>query len=219
MSGVGQSPLVRDGALRFFAKYQRADGKITHEISQGAGHVDWFSYPYPFYHGDTSPFWILAFGEYWRQTDDGALLRELWPNLKRAYDWSLATDKNGDGLMENPSAGAGALEVGDLQVGILSDVYMSGVWVAALERFARMADGDGRLRTGRAGAAGTRQGARHDGGEALDAAAGSVCVRAAAGRHGESRASRRGRRRRWRSVCWTLPMAPRWRRSSRRRAS
>ncbi len=140
MSGTGQGDLVRDGALRFFARYQRADGKITHEISQGAGHVDWFSYPYPYYHGDTTPFWILAFGEYWRQSDDSALLRELWPNLKRAYQWSLATDTNGDGLMENPSAGAGALEVGDLQIGILSDVYLSGVWAAALDRIAGMAD-------------------------------------------------------------------------------
>ncbi|HEV8197916.1 MAG TPA: GH116 family glycosyl hydrolase, partial [Gemmatimonadales bacterium] len=143
MSGVGQAALVRDGALRFFAKYQRADGKITHEISQGAGHVDWFSYPYPFYHGDTTPFWILAFGEYWRQSGDAALLRELWPNLKRAYQWSRSTDQNGDGLMENPSAGAGALEVGALQIGILSDIYLSGVWVAALDRFARMAEAAG----------------------------------------------------------------------------
>lgn len=140
MDGVGESALVRDGALRFFAKYQRADGKITHEISQGAGHVDWFSYPYPYYHGDTTPFWILAFGEYWRQSSDGPLLHELWPKLKQAYTWSLATDTNGDGLMENPSAGAGALEVGDLQIGILSDIYLSGVWVAALDRFARMAE-------------------------------------------------------------------------------
>ncbi len=143
MNAVGQSALVRDGVLRFFAKYQRADGKITHEISQGAKRVDWFSYPYPYYHGDTSPFWILSFGEYWRQTGDSALVRELWPNLKRAYEWSLATDINGDGLMENPAAGAGALEVGALQVGILSDVYLSGVWIAALDRMARMADAMG----------------------------------------------------------------------------
>jgi glycogen debranching enzyme len=139
MTGIGQAPLVRDGVLQFFAKYQRADGKITHEISQGAGHVDWFSYPYPFYHGDTTPFWILAAGEYWRQTGDTETIRALWPNLKRAFDWSRATDINGDGLMENPSAGAGALEVGDLQIGILSDVYLSGVWVSSLDRFAAMA--------------------------------------------------------------------------------
>lgn len=141
MFGDGQGDLVRDGVFRFFAKYQRADGKITHEISQGAGWIDWFGkYPYAFFHGDTSPFWVLAFGEYWRQTADTALVRELWPNIKKAMAWSRATDTNGDGLMENPKAGAGALEVGDLQIGILSDVYLSGVWTSALDRFARMAD-------------------------------------------------------------------------------
>ena len=144
MTGAGQMSAVRQGALRFFAKYQRADGKIPHEISQGAALIPWFTeYPYAFYHGDTTPFWILAFGEYWRETADTALVRELWPKLRKAYEWSRATDTDGDGLMENPSAGAGALEVGDLQIGIRSDVYMSGVWVAALERFARMADAMG----------------------------------------------------------------------------
>jgi len=140
MTGAGQRELVRQGTLRFFAAYQRADGKITHEISQSAGKIPWFTeYPYAYYHGDTTPFWILAFGEYWRQTADTALLRELWPNLLKAYQWSRQTDSDGDGLMENPRAGAGALEVGDLQIGILSDVYLSGVWVSALDRFARMA--------------------------------------------------------------------------------
>ena len=141
MVGVGQVANVRQGVLRFFARYQRADGKITHEISQSAAKIPWFTeYPYAFYHGDTTPFWILAFGEYWKQTADTALVRELWPNLRKAYDWSRATDTDGDGLMENPAAGAGALEVGDLQVGIRSDVYLSGVWVTALDRFARMAE-------------------------------------------------------------------------------
>ncbi|MEO6443600.1 MAG: GH116 family glycosyl hydrolase, partial [Gemmatimonadaceae bacterium] len=141
MSAVGQGDLVREGVFRFFARYQRADGKITHEISQGARKVDWFgAYPYAFYHGDTTPFWVLAFGEYWRQTADTTLVRELWPQLKLAYQWSRSADSDGDGLMENTIAGAGALEVGDLQAGIVSDVYLSGVWVAALERFARMAD-------------------------------------------------------------------------------
>lgn len=141
MTGAGQQHLVRDGVLRFFAKFQRADGKITHEISQAAARIPWFTdYPYVYYHGDTSPFWILAFGEYWKQTADTALVRELWPNVRKAFEWSRSTDRDGDGLMENPAAGAGALEVGDLQIGILSDVYLSGVWIAALDRFARMAE-------------------------------------------------------------------------------
>ena len=140
MTGAGQRELVRDGVLRFFAKYQRADGKIPHEISHGAARLPWFTdYGYTFFHGDTTPFWVLAFGEYWKQTADTALVRELWPQLSKAYEWSRSTDRDGDGLMENPAAGAGAIEVGDLGIGILSDVYMSGVWVAALDRFARMA--------------------------------------------------------------------------------
>jgi len=148
MSAAGQHELVREGALKFFAKYQRSDGKITHEISQGAGKIDWFgAYPYAFYHGDTTPFWILAFGEYWKQTADTATVRALWPNVKKAYEWSRKCDTDGDGLMENTCAGAGALEVGDLQIGIVSDVYLNGVWAASLERFARMADamGDAKL--------------------------------------------------------------------------
>ncbi len=144
MSAAGQHELVRDGALKFFARYQRADGKITHEISQGAGKIDWFgSYGYAYYHGDTTPFWILAFGEYWKQTADTATVRALWPNVKKAYEWSRKCDTDGDGLMENTCAGAGALEVGDLQEGIVSDVYLNGVWAASLERFARMADAMG----------------------------------------------------------------------------
>ncbi len=141
MSAVGQHELVREGALKFFAKYQRADGKITHEISQGAGKVDWFgAYPYAYYHGDTTPFWILAFGEYWKQTADTTTVRTLWANVKKAYEWSRTCDTDSDGLMENTCAGAGALEVGDLQEGIVSDVYLNGVWAASLERFARMAE-------------------------------------------------------------------------------
>ena len=140
MAAIGQAPLVREGTLRFFARHQRADGKITHEISQAAAKIDWFTaYPYAFYHGDTTPFWILAFGEYWRQTADTALVRELWPHVRKAYAWSRAQDADGDGLMENPLAGAGAIEVGDLGTGILSDVYLSGVWIASLDRFARLA--------------------------------------------------------------------------------
>lgn len=132
--------LVRQGVFRFYAKYQRADGKITHEISQGAAKIDWFgAYPYAFYHGDTTPFWILALGDYFTQSADTALMRELWPNLRRAFEWSRKADSDGDGLMENTIAGAGALEVGDLQIGIVSDVYLSGVWIAALQRFARIA--------------------------------------------------------------------------------
>jgi glycogen debranching enzyme len=139
MSSVGLWSVARDG-LAFFARFQGSappnQGKIPHEISQGAGQIRWFEdYPYAFYHGDTTPFWILALAEYWRATGDSATIRRLYPNLRRAFDWARRTDADGDGLMDNTKAGAGAIEVGDLQVGLQSDIYMSAVWVKALEEF------------------------------------------------------------------------------------
>lgn len=139
LSAAGAFELVKPW-LAFYARYQRADGKITHEISQSAGRIRWFEdYPYAFYHGDTTPFWLLAIGEYYRASADTAYLRSLWPNISRAYTWSRATDGDGDGLMDNGLAGAGAIEVGDLGIGVQSDIYLSAVWVESLRRMQEMA--------------------------------------------------------------------------------
>lgn len=143
MTSVGLWSVARDG-LAFLARFQGSAppnlGKIPHEISQGAAHIRWFEdYPYAFYHGDTTPFWILALAEYWRASGDSATIRRLYPNLRRAFDWARHTDADGDGLMDNARAGAGAIEVGDLQLGLQSDIYMSAVWVKALEVFPGMA--------------------------------------------------------------------------------
>ena len=42
--------------------------------------------------------------------------------------------------MLNSKGGLGAVEVGDLGVGVESDIYLSAVWVVALDRVARMAE-------------------------------------------------------------------------------
>src|SRR5258708_6436226 len=57
----------------------------------------------------------------------------LWPRAKRAYDGARGTDADGAGVMATAKAGAGAIEGGDLQRGRQSDVYMSAVWVNALD--------------------------------------------------------------------------------------
>ena len=138
LSSVGAFDLARE-YLGFFARYQRADGKITHEISQSAGRVRWFDdYPYAFYHGDTTPFWVLAIGELFRASGDTAFVRRLWPNVQQAFRWCVGTVGTG-GLMENSRAGAGAIEVGDLGIGVKSDIYLAGVWVEALQRLGEMA--------------------------------------------------------------------------------
>jgi glycogen debranching enzyme len=79
MAATGQWAPAADG-LRFLAKYQRADGKIPHEVSQAAGVIPWFEeYPYAYYHADTTPFWLLALWRQWKASGDAALLGELWP--------------------------------------------------------------------------------------------------------------------------------------------
>jgi glycogen debranching enzyme len=48
-------------ALEFVSKYQRADGKIPHEISQTASLVPWFTnYPYAYASADATPLFIIA---------------------------------------------------------------------------------------------------------------------------------------------------------------
>ena len=139
MDGLGQFAAVKQG-LDFLATYQRADGKITHEISQAAARLPWFTdYPYTFFHGDTTPFWIQACYEYWKASGDRAFLDAMWPKLVKAFRWSAATDTDGDGLMENPSAGAGAIEVGGLGEGLWTDIYLAGVWTASLAGLQAMA--------------------------------------------------------------------------------
>ena len=140
MDALGQFELVAE-ELAFLAKYQRDDGKITHEISQAAAHVDWFdTYPYAYYHADTTPHWMFALYQYWRASGDDELLRELWPAYRRAWAWCLSAETDGDGIIENTVGGLGAVEVGGLGEALHQDIYLAGVWVAALEGTLAMAD-------------------------------------------------------------------------------
>jgi glycogen debranching enzyme len=130
LNSYGALETVRD-ALAFTQKWQREDGKMVHELSQAAGYIDWFKdYPYAFIHGDTTPFYIAAMYDYYQISGDLEFVRRSWDSLFRAYQWCLSTDKNGDGLMDNPAAGLAATEYGAL-TGIASDSYLSAVWVRA----------------------------------------------------------------------------------------
>ena len=144
LDAAGQIDLARQG-LEFFARYQSPEGKIPHEISQSAGRIRWFEdFPYAFYHADTTPYWLMAWGDYWKATGDGETIRRMWPAILKAYQWCKGTVDPATGLMLNSKGGLGAVEVGDLGVGVLSDIYLSAVWVVALDRMAGMAEAVGR---------------------------------------------------------------------------
>ena len=143
LDSYGAYQSVKD-ALAFTQKWQRDDGKMAHELSQAAGYVNWWKdYPYGYIHGDTSPFYICTMYDYYKATGDTEFVRNSWSSLKKAYDWSLATDVNNDGLMDNKKAGLGALEYGPL-TDIQSDIYTGAIWVRAVSamRFLAQAAGD-----------------------------------------------------------------------------
>ncbi len=129
-------------ALAFAKKWQRADGKMAHELSQAAGYVDWWGkYPYGYIHGDTTPLFIIAMEDYFRATADTSFVRMSWESLAKAYDWCLSTDVNGDGLMDNAKAGLASVEYGAL-TGTATDIFLGTLSVqcsASMERLAEIA--------------------------------------------------------------------------------
>jgi len=151
--GLGVFDRVRD-ILSFTRRWQRADGKMAHEVSQSAAFIRWFEdYPYAYIHADTTPLYIVAAEEYVRSSGDRSFVRQSWTSLQKAFDWCLSTDADGDGLMDNRKAGLGALEFGSL-TGIQTDIFLAAAWCRAAEAMARLADDLGeRARAARARAA------------------------------------------------------------------
>ncbi len=143
MDATGQWDAVAQG-LRFLGKYQRDDGKITHEISQAAATIPWFTeFPYAYYHADTTPYWIVAVWRYWRASGDDELLHDLWPAIQRAYEWCLTVETDGDGIIENTTGGLGAIEIGAIGSSIHQDIYLAAVWIRALEGMQELAAAKG----------------------------------------------------------------------------
>ena len=114
------APALAKHTLVLLARYQgRHDdpsrdeepGKILHETRRGelanVGLV-----PFAPYYGsvDATPLWIMLLGEYYRATNDLALVRELRGNLERALRWiDEHGDVDGDGFVEYRARAAAGL--------------------------------------------------------------------------------------------------------------
>ncbi len=134
ISSYGDLDTVRQ-SLEFLRKRQRADGKMMHELSQGAGFIRWFEdYPYGYYHADTTPLYLVAVRDYVRASGDEAFAKDFWPSMRKAYEYCVSTDEDGDGLMDNTKAGLAAVETGTLRSrDVLTDVFLGSVWTEAAE--------------------------------------------------------------------------------------
>ena len=126
-------------ALDFLRKYQRADGKIPHEIAQSASLVPWFTdYPYAWASADATPLYIIAHADYFRASGDVKYLRANWESILKAYRFTRATDTDNNGLIENTNFGHGWVEGGSLYPPH-EEIYMQGLWVEALRGVEEMA--------------------------------------------------------------------------------
>ncbi len=125
-------------AIDFISKYQRADGKVPHEISQSASLVPWFKdYPYAYVSADATPLLIIATDDYVRQSGDIAFARDKWDNVWRAYQF-LRSTYDSQGLAKNFGVGHGWVEGGPL-LPVKNEYYQAGLGVEALSALADLA--------------------------------------------------------------------------------
>ena len=125
-------------ALDFISKYQRGDGKVPHEIAQGASFVPWFKdFPYPYASADATPLFIIAMNDYVSQSGDVGFARDKWDNIWRAYQF-LRSTYDAEGFAQNAGVGHGWVEGGPL-LPVKNEFYQSGLGVEALEALASLA--------------------------------------------------------------------------------
>lgn len=125
-------------ALEFVSKFQREDGKIPHEISQGANFVDWFKgYPYAYASADATPLYIIAADDYVASSGDAAFAKEKWESLWKAYQF-LKSTYDAHGLPQNFGFGHGWVEGGPL-LPVKTEFYQSGLGAEALRALANLA--------------------------------------------------------------------------------
>jgi glycogen debranching enzyme len=125
-------------ALDFLSKYQRADGKIPHEISQGANFVPWFNdYPYPYASADATPLYIIATSDYVIASGDVAFARRKWESLWKAYQF-LRSTYDAQGLPQNFGFGHGWVEGGPL-LPVKTELYQSALGAEALRALSNLA--------------------------------------------------------------------------------
>lgn len=130
-------------ALEFISQYQRADGKIPHEVAQGANFVHWFTdYPYAYASADATPLYIIAANDYVKQSGDTAFAREKWDSLWKAYQF-LRSTYDPQGLPQNFGFGHGWVEGGPL-LPVKSEFYQSGLGTQALTALSTLAHGVGK---------------------------------------------------------------------------
>lgn len=142
LDSLGDFPTARV-ALTFLARYQRADGKIPHEISHSASLTTWFKdRPWAYAAADATPLFLIAAADYVERSGDTVFARENWDALERAHRF-LRSTWNAQGLPRNQEFGTGWVEGGPLFT-VETEFYQSAVGLEAERALGRLAQATGR---------------------------------------------------------------------------
>lgn len=137
LDAVGDYATTRT-ALDFIGKYQRDDGKIPHEIAQGANFVSWFKdFPYPYASADATPLYIIAMNDYVTQSGDFAFASDKWGSIWKAYEF-LRSTYDAQGFAQNAGVGHGWVEGGPL-LPVKTEYYQSALGTEALHALSHLA--------------------------------------------------------------------------------
>lgn len=127
-------PGLSKNLLRQFAAAQRRDGYMPHDLgrdrldraSDGTTPLAW---------KDLNPKFVLMVWRDFAWSDDKPFLRELYPSVRRALEWTASADTNGDGLPDHE----GADQTFDLWEMKGPQAYTAGLYLAALKAGIRAA--------------------------------------------------------------------------------
>jgi glycogen debranching enzyme len=137
LNSAGDFPTTHT-ALEFVSKFQREDGKIPHEISQGASFVPWFKdFPYGYASADATPLYIIAANDYVVRSGDVEFARQSWDSLWKAYEF-LRSTYDAQRFPQNFGFGHGWVEGGPL-LPVKTEFYQSGLGLEALRSLANLA--------------------------------------------------------------------------------
>jgi glycogen debranching enzyme len=137
LDAEGDFPTVRK-ALEFLSKYQRADGKIPHEVSQSASFIDWFkSTPYAYASADATPLFIIAVNDYVTHSGEVEFARQNWDGLWKAYGFLRSTN-DAQGLAQNSGVGTGWIEGGPLYP-VQTELYQASLGLEATRALSHLA--------------------------------------------------------------------------------
>lgn len=91
---------------------------------------------------DINCYFILRVARYFRHTRGSKIIATLWPDIRRAVEWLIRRDTDGDGLVEQQSFWGDWKDVGGVE-GRLHAPHFEFTWLAALEAAAEMAEAAG----------------------------------------------------------------------------